>query len=105
MSNLTQTLSFVLFWAGYVVIFLTQYIYEQPLFEWSGREIPILQKNASELEWSVWNFYTHIGSGTTQIVYFIVFLIFFSSKNETLVLAVNLALEMYFMTLLKTFHF
>ena len=93
------------FTAGYAVIFGTQYIYEDSLFQWSGPAIENLQAHTSETTYNFWKFYTNIGGGMLQIVYMAFFAIFFSSKDEAVLLAVNMSIEMFFMTTLKIFHF
>ena len=95
----------LIFLIGYAIIFGTQYIYEEPLFQWSGIEIPALQKDLPSAVWGFWNFYTHIGGGVLQIVYFAINLIFNPSKTETFVLAVNLAIELFLMTITKVWHY
>jgi hypothetical protein len=79
-------------------------LYENPLFKWSGVEIPALQKGLPSSEWKFWDFYTHIGGGLLQVVYFAIHLVFNPNKNETVVLSVNLSIELFLMTITKVWH-
>lgn len=55
--------------------------------------------------WNFWNIYTNIGGGTLQIIYMVVYAVFFSKENDGVLLAVNMSIEMFLMTSLKIFHF
>ena len=52
----------------------------------------------------MWHYYTHIGGGALQIIYFVVNVIFNPSKIETMVLVINLSLEIFVMTIFKVWH-
>ena len=53
----------------------------------------------------MWHYYTRIGGPTLQIIYFVINLIFNPSKIETIVLVINLSLEIFVMTIFKVWHY
>ena len=96
----------LIFTAGYLVIFGTQYLYEDSWFDWSVNEIPNVQADVyGTWKWNAWTFYTNMGGGTLQAVYMLVYVIFFNSDTDAVLLTLNMAVEMFFMTLLKIFHY
>lgn len=89
---------------GYIILFATQYIYEKYLFEWSGENIPLVQKDLSEKQWFWWNFLTSIGGGKLQIAYFIAFAAFAPHHADTFILAVGLTVHSFFIPFFKLVH-
>jgi hypothetical protein len=48
-----------------LVIFGTQYLYEDSWFDWSVNEIPNVQADVyGTWKWNAWTFFTNIGGGT-----------------------------------------
>jgi hypothetical protein len=67
-------------------------LYEDSLFEWSGKVIPELQENVSEFSWQFQRYYSKVGGANFQIVFLVITTIFYSNENESCVLMINMAL-------------
>jgi predicted PurR-regulated permease PerM len=77
---------------GFAIIFGTQYLYEDSWFQWSGPAIESLQSQTSAGVYSFFKFYTNVGGGTLQVIYMVIFAIFFYKKDEAVILGVNLSI-------------
>ena len=89
---------------GFVAILLTQYTYDETLFKWSLIQIPALQKNVSQNEWSFWHHFTNIGGGALQTIYLLLNVVFNPTRIETMILVINLSIEMVVTHLFKVWH-
>jgi membrane-associated phospholipid phosphatase len=67
-------------------------------------QIPALQKNISLNEWNFWHHFTDIGGGLLQTIYLMLNVIFNPSRIETMILVINISIEMTVTHLFKVWH-
>ena len=96
------------FIVGYIVIMLTSLLYEDPLFKWSGENIPKVQKaimssveDTSGVDWKIWNIYTHMGGAVTQSIVLFILITGYSDRIETLVCTINYAIQIFWVVFPK----
>ena len=94
----------ILFIIGYIVIFGTQFLYQDPLFEYSDTFIPYLQSSFLGKFWDIWYIYSFFGGGKIQGLVMAYLAIFESQTSEALILVINFTIPTFLVVFLKMLH-
>ena len=89
------------------VVFATQYIYEEPLFQYSKDTlIPALQESVppNSVSWDVWWAYTHIGGSVLQILWLVTCMMLYPTDPMTFALLTNFNVQIFLINFFKMFH-